>query len=104
MGNNPKFIEPIFKDVISGLALRAPAHRSSKLIPCPPPVVIFTTASVDCFIRGRNSINVSGDGVGLPSGLRACRCKIEAPASAAAIAPSAISLGVMGKNSDIVGV
>ncbi len=46
-----------------------------------------------------------GSGVGLPSfGSRACRCRIAAPASAAPIAPAAISSGVTGRYGVMVGV
>src|ERR1700726_4109387 len=66
---------------------------------------MLTTAPVDCLIRGRNCMNTSGSGVGRPSfGSRACRCRIAAPASAAAIASRAISSGVSGKCGLIVGV
>ena len=105
IGNKPKFIDPIFNDVISGLALTAAAKRSSTVIPRPPPVEIFTTASVACLILGKNCIKTSGSGLGLPfSGSRACKCIIEAPASQAPIDSSAISSGVIGKCSLIVGV
>ncbi len=50
-------------------------------------------------------MKIAGSGEGRPSfGSRACRCRIEAPASAAAIASAAISSGVSGRYSDIVGV
>src|SRR5438105_15785100 len=66
---------------------------------------MLTTAPVDCLIRGRNCMNTSGSGVGRPSfGSRAWRCKIAAPASAAAIASRAISSGVSGRCGLIVGV
>src|SRR5438552_11102650 len=66
---------------------------------------MLTTAPVDCLIRGRNCMNTSGSGVGRPSfGSRACRCRIAAPASAAAIASRAISSGVSGRCGLIVGV
>src|SRR6516225_8593577 len=49
-------------------------------MPWPPPVVMLTTAPVDCLIRGRNCINTSGSGVGRPSfRSRAYRCRIAAP-------------------------
>src|SRR6266581_3589682 len=51
---------------ISGLARSGAARRSSSVIPWPPPVVMLTTAPVDCLIRGRNCINTSGSGVGRP--------------------------------------
>src|SRR3984893_11460242 len=66
---------------------------------------MLTTAPVDCLIRGKNCMNTSGSGVGRPSfGSRACRCRIAAPTSAAAIASRAISSGVSGKCGLIVGV
>src|SRR5437870_5455958 len=66
---------------------------------------MLTTAPVDCLIRGRNCMNTSGSGVGRPSfGSRAWRCRIAAPASAAAIASRAISSGVSGRCGLIVGV
>src|ERR1700736_2099570 len=66
---------------------------------------MLTTAPVDCLIRGKNCMNTSGSGVGRPSfGSRACRCRIAAPASAAAIASRAISSGVSGRWGLIVGV
>src|SRR5713101_4851702 len=66
---------------------------------------MLTTAPVDCLIRGRNCMNTSGSGVGRPSfGSRAWRCRIAAPASAAAIASRAISSGVSGRYGLIVGV
>ena len=49
-------------------------------------------------------MNTSGSGVGEPSGFRACRWRMEAPASAAPMACSAISLGEIGRWSDMVGV
>src|SRR6202000_2844286 len=67
----------------------------------PPPVVMLTTASQREWISGRNWANTSGSGVGRPvSGSRACRCRIAAPACAAATAWSAISPGVTGSWSD----
>ena len=55
--------------------------------------------------RGSTAIRQAGSGVGLPSrGSRAWRCKIEAPASAASIDWWAISSGVKGRASDMVGV
>src|SRR5215469_10825257 len=90
---------------ISGLARSGAAKRSSRVMPWPPPVVMLTTALVACLIRGRNCMNTSGSGVGRPSlGSRACRCRIAAPASAAAIAPRATSSGVIGMWGDMVGV
>src|SRR5215467_6844293 len=90
---------------ISGESCMTPARRSSTGMVGEPPVVMFTTASVACLMRGRNCMNTAGSPVGRPScGLRACRCRIAAPASAAPIACSAIWSGVIGSASDIVGV
>ena len=100
----PKLMDPIFMLAISGLVRTAARRRSSRVMPKPPPVEMFITASVDCLIRGRNSMNKSGFGSGfLFSGSRACRWIMDAPASAASILAVAISLGVMGRCSDIVG-
>ena len=53
----------------------------------------------------RKGSNASGDWSGRPScGLRACRCTIAAPASAAPSADSAISDAVTGRCGDMVGV
>ena len=69
--------------------------RSSIVIMELPPVVMLTTASVDCLMIGRNWLNSAGSPEGRPSpGSRACRCRIAAPASAAPIACAAISSGV----------
>src|SRR5262245_23583488 len=90
---------------ISGESCMTPASRSSTGIVGEPPVVMFTTASVACLMRGRNCMNTAGSPVGRPScGLRACRWRIAAPASAAPIACEAIWSGVIGSASDMVGV
>src|SRR5215469_7833855 len=95
----------MFIEHISGLARSGAASRSSNVMPCPPPVVVLTTALVACLMRGRNCMKTSGLGVGLPfSGSRAWRCRMEAPASAAAMASRATSSGVSGKYGLIVGV
>jgi hypothetical protein len=89
----------------SGFTALAAAIRSSSVIVALPPVEMLMTASVDCLMRGRNCMKCSTAGLGDPSaGLRAWRCRIEAPASAAAIADSAISLGVIGRYGDMDGV
>ena len=81
------------------------ARRCSTVMLVPPPVVMLMTASVACLMRGRNCMNTSGSGVGRPSlGSRACKCSTEAPASAASIACVAMSFGVKGSASDMVGV
>src|SRR5579864_996906 len=70
-----------------------------------PPVVIFTTASVACLMRGRNCMKTDASEDGRPClGSRACRCRIAAPALAASIACVAIWSGVIGNASDMVGV
>ncbi len=90
---------------ISGSARSGAASRWSSVISDEPPVVMLITASVACLMRGRNCMNTSGSAVGRPSpGSRACRCRIEAPASAAAIASAAIWSGVTGRCGDIDGV
>src|SRR5215471_6402237 len=95
----------IFSEHISGDSCMTPARRSSTAMVGEPPVVMLTTASVACLMRGRNCMNTAGSPVGRPScGLRACRCRIAAPASAAPIACEAIWSGVIGRASDMVGV
>src|SRR5471032_2820125 len=70
-----------------------------------PPLVRLMTALVLALMRGKNSENTAGSCVGRPSfGSRACRCRIAAPASAAASAASPISCGVTGRYGDIEGV
>src|SRR5215216_5801072 len=70
-----------------------------------PPVVMLITQSERCLITFRNGANASGDWSGLPvCGSRAWRCTIAAPASAAPMAASAISSGVIGRYGDIDGV
>ena len=81
----------MFIEESSGFVVSAAANRSSSVMPWPPPVVTLRMASVCCLMRGRNSMNRSGVGSGLPfSGSRACRWMIAAPASAAATASAAI--------------
>src|SRR6516225_9449517 len=64
---------------------------------------MLMTAPLACLMRGRNCMNTLGSGVGRPSvGSRAWRCRIAAPASAAAIASRAISSGVSGRYGLIV--
>src|ERR1035438_8703379 len=70
-----------------------------------PPVVRLITQFERCFITFRKGANASGLWSGWPVlGLRACRCTIAAPASAASTAASAISCGVTGRAFDIEGV
>src|SRR5579859_3077553 len=70
-----------------------------------PPVVIFTTQPERCLITLRKGAKASRLWSGRPSfGLRAWRCTIAAPASAAPTAASAISSAVIGRCGDMVGV
>src|SRR4051812_10255126 len=70
-----------------------------------PPVVRLITQFERCFMIFRNGAKASGLWSGWPVfGLRACRCTIAAPASAASTAASAISCGVTGNAFDIEGV
>src|SRR5512135_1288077 len=95
----------MLSEAISGLKVAAGRTRSSIDMVGAPPVVMFTTTPVRCLITLRNGANASGDWSGRPSrGSRACRCTIAAPASAAPIAASAISAGVIGRCGDMVGV
>src|SRR4051812_9289255 len=70
-----------------------------------PPVVRLITQLERCLMIFRNGAKASGLWSGWPVfGLRACRCTIAAPASAASTAASAISCGVTGSACDIDGV
>src|SRR3984957_18329455 len=70
-----------------------------------PPVVRLMTQLERCLMIFRNGAKASGLWSGWPVfGLRACRCTIAAPASAASTAASAISCGVTGSAFDIEGV
>src|SRR4051812_25764850 len=70
-----------------------------------PPVVRLMTQLDRCLMIFRNGANASGLWSGWPVlGLRACRCTIAAPASAASTAASAICCGVTGSAFDIEGV
>src|ERR1700710_716690 len=70
-----------------------------------PPVVRLITQLERCLMIFRNGAKASGLWSGWPVlGLRACRCTIAAPASAASTAASAISCGVTGSAFDIDGV
>src|SRR5262245_32228635 len=70
-----------------------------------PPVVMFTTQALRCLMIFRKGSKAAGVWSGRPSrGSRACRCTIAAPASAAPMAASAISCGVIGRCGDIDGV
>src|ERR1044071_5574088 len=89
----------------SGLNVAAGFAPSSIVVVGAPPVVMLITALELCLITFRNGANASGDWSGRPSfGSRACRCTTAAPASAAPIAASAISLAVTGIAGDIDGV
>src|SRR3954464_7420549 len=70
-----------------------------------PPVVRLITQFERCLMIFRNGSNASGLWSGWPVlGLRACKCTMAAPASAASTAASAISCGVTGRAYDIDGV
>src|ERR1041385_2464976 len=70
-----------------------------------PPVVRLITQLERCLMIFRNGAKASGLWSGWPVfGLRACRCTMAAPASAASTAASAISCGVTGSAFDIDGV
>ena len=95
----------MLSEATSGLKVAAGLTRSSTVMVGEPPVVMFTTTFERCLITLRNGANASGVWSGRPScGLRACRCTIAAPASAAPIAASAISCAVTGRCGDIDGV
>src|ERR1700688_5025016 len=95
----------MFIEHISGDSVLAAEMRCSTVMVTAPPVVMFTTASVACLMRGRNCMKTDASGDGRPSlGSRACRCRIAAPALAASIAWVAIWSGVIGSASDMVGV
>src|SRR6266853_4850226 len=96
---------PMLSEAISGLKVAAGATRCSTVMPMPPPVVMLITQLERCLITLRKGANASGDWSGRPSlGLRACRWTMAAPASAAPMAASAISLAVIGRCGDIEGV
>src|ERR1700712_6005737 len=70
-----------------------------------PPVGGLITQFERCLMILRNGAKASGLWSGWPvCGLRACRCTMAAPASAASTAASAISCGVTGSAFDIEGV
>ena len=60
MGCNAKFIEPMLSEHISGEKAAAAAMRSSIVIMKLPPVVMLTTALVDCLMVGRKRLNNAG--------------------------------------------
>ena len=95
----------MLSEATSGLKVAAGRTRSSAVMVGAPPVVMFTTTLERCLMTLRKGAKASGDWSGLPScGLRACRCTMAAPASAAPIALSAISCAVTGRCGDIDGV
>src|SRR6202040_4293941 len=95
----------MFIEHISGDSVLAAEMRCSTVMVTAPPVVMFTTASVACLMRGRNCMKTDASGDGLPSlGSRACRGRMAAPAGAAAMAWVAMWSGVIGSASDMVGV
>src|SRR5271163_3508563 len=95
----------MLSEATSGRHRSAGLTRSSMVMPGAPPVVRLTTTLEDCLITRRNGSKASGLWSGRPSaGLRAWRCTIAAPASAAPSADSAISSAVTGRCGDIEGV
>src|ERR1044072_4558856 len=95
----------MLSEATSGLKVAAGRTRSSIDIVGAPPVVMLITAFGRCLITFRNGGKRAGGRSGRPSfGSRACRCTTAAPASAAPIAASAISLAVTGMCGDIDGV
>ncbi len=81
IGKMPKLRDPTLSEAISGEVATAACSRSSRVMPRPPPVDTFSTASQPAAMAGMNSVNSSGRGSGWPvSGLRACRWMIAAPA------------------------
>src|SRR5579862_25013 len=90
---------------ISGRNTSAGFTRSSTRIVGEPPEVRLMTTLQRCLMTGRIGAKASGRWSGLPvAGSRAWRWTMAAPASAAPIAASAISLAVIGRYGDIVGV
>src|SRR2546425_5470722 len=85
----------MFSAAISGLRSRMWAMRSSGGMPTAP-VEKLMIASVRARTAEKISAKVSTLQSGPPSGLRAWMCTIAAPASAARLASSPISLGVYG--------
>src|SRR6476469_10145326 len=103
--NRPKFIEPMFREATSGLKVAAGRTRSCTVMVGAPPVVRLMTQFERCLMIFRNGAKASGLWSGWPVlGLRACRCTIAAPASAASTAASAISCAVTGSAFDVEGV
>src|SRR6202035_4644402 len=95
----------MFIEHISGDSVLAAEMRCSTVMVTAPPVVMFTTASVACLMRGRNCMKTDASGDGLPSlGSRACRCRMAAPALAASMAWVGIWSGGSGTASDMVGL
>src|SRR5579859_5496913 len=96
---------PRFRVHSSGLSSSTPASRSWTDMPVPPPVEMLITTSLRCLMPDAYSAKIFGSADGLPSfGSRACRCRIAAPASAAATPCSTMSSGVYGRCGDIDGV
>lgn len=89
---------------ISGEKRKVGAMRSSIVLLREPPGQMLTTVPVASFTHGRKVAKSSGlMETSLSAGRRASRCRMVAPASAAAMAWVAISSGVQGKASDMVG-
>jgi hypothetical protein len=58
--------EPTFNEAISGDVATAARSRSSRVMPSPPPVETFRTASQAALFFGMKSRNSSGRGSGFP--------------------------------------
>lgn len=90
---------------ILGLNRVAAASQSLTVMAALPSAVTLITASVCWRMTGKNRAQTSGSPVGAPvSGIRAWRWRIAGLASAAATGGTAISCGVIGSASDMVGV
>ena len=92
---------PMFRLHISGAKAMGAARRCRRFITADPPVVMLTTA---WGLSADRKDQCAGSEDGRPSsGWRACRCRIAAPASAAAMAWAAMASGVTGRCGDCEG-
>ena len=94
--SRPKLSEPVSMPLMSGRA-SSPVERSSIVMPMAPPVETIVTMSQALRIWSMADLNSSADALGVPSGLRTCRCTTATPASRQRAASSAISWAVMGR-------
>src|SRR5689334_8655846 len=96
---------PRFRVHNSGLSSSTPSSRSCTDMPVPPPVEMLITTSLCCLMPDAYCAKSFGSADGRPSfGSRACRCRIAAPASAAATPCSTTSSTVYGRYGDMDGV